>query len=52
MSNVERRTDRAGRRAKRMLTASQKYEIWLQLDRGEVSMTEAATTHQVDIPST
>lgn len=48
MSEVERGTDRAGRRAKRMLTASQKYEIWLQLVRGEVTMAEAAAAQQVD----
>ena len=34
--------DRAGRRAKRFLTPSQKYEIWLQLVRQEVTIAEAA----------
>lgn len=43
-----RGTDRAGRRSKRMLSPSQKYEIWLQLVRGEVTMAEAAAAWQVD----
>jgi len=43
-----RGTDRAGRRSKRMLSPSQKYEIWLQLVRGEVTMAEAAASWQVD----
>src|SRR3954471_2145095 len=37
-----------GRRAKRFLSPSQKYEIWLQLVRQEVTMAEAAAVHQVD----
>jgi transposase len=36
------------RRRKRMLSPSQKYEIWLQLLRQEVSIAEAATAQQVD----
>lgn len=48
MSGTERGSDRAGRRAKRMLTPSQKYEIWLQLVRGEATMAEAAAAQQVD----
>lgn len=36
------------RRAKRFLSPSQKYEIWLQLVRGEVTIAEAAMTAQVD----
>lgn len=36
------------RRGRRLLSPSQKYEIWLQLIRGEVTMAEAATAHQVD----
>jgi hypothetical protein len=40
--------DRAGRRAKRFLTPSQKYEIWLQLVRQEVTIAEAAEQQQVD----
>ena len=34
--------DRAGRRGKRFLSPSQKYEIWLQLVRQEVTIAEAA----------
>jgi len=44
----ERGTDRAGRRAKKFLTPLQKYEIWLQLVRQEVTMAEAADQHRVD----
>jgi transposase-like protein len=44
----ERGTDRAGRRAKRFLTPLQKYEIWLQLVRQEVTIAEAATQWDVD----
>lgn len=36
------------RRAKTLLTPLQKYEIWLQLIRQEVTAAEAAVTHQVD----
>jgi transposase len=43
-----RGTDRAGRRSKRMLSASEKYEVWLQLVRQEVTMAEAAANWQVD----
>ena len=48
MSESDRGTDRAGRRAKRFLSVTQKYEIWLQLVRQEVTIAEAATEHQVD----
>jgi transposase len=48
MSHADRGTDRAGRRGKRFLSPSQKYEIWLQLVRQEVTMAEAAAAHQVD----
>jgi transposase-like protein len=48
MSGNDRGTDRAGRRQKRLLSPSQKYEIWLQLVRQEVTMAEAAAAHQVD----
>ena len=37
--------DRAGRRGKRFLSPSQKYEIWLQLVRQEVTIAEAAAQH-------
>ena len=40
--------DRQGRRPKRFLTPSQKYEIWLQLVRQEVTVAEAAAHHRVD----
>ncbi len=42
MPDQNRGTDRAGRRAKRFLSPSQKYEIFLQLVRQEVTMAEAA----------
>jgi transposase len=48
MSESERGTDRGNRRAKRFLSVSQKYEIWLQLVRQEVTIAEAAAEHQVD----
>jgi transposase-like protein len=48
MSESDRGTDRAGRRAKRFLSVSQKYEVWLQLVRQEVTIAEAATEHRVD----
>jgi transposase-like protein len=48
MSELDRGTDRAGRRSKRLLSPSQKYEIWLQLVRQEVTIAEAAAQQQVD----
>jgi len=48
MSDPNRGTDRAGRRAKRFLGPSQKYEIFLQLVRQELTMAEAAEQWQVD----
>ena len=36
------------RRAKRFLTPSQKYEIWLQLVRQEATVAEVAAAQQVD----
>jgi transposase-like protein len=48
MTEQERGADRAGRRNKRFLTPLQKYEIWLQLIRDELTMNEAATQWQVD----
>ena len=48
MPDPTRGTDRAGRRSKRFLTPSQKYEIFLQLVRQEVTMMEAAETWHVD----
>ncbi len=48
MSESERVAGRAGRRAKRFLTPSQKYEIWLQLVRQEGRIAEAAAAERVD----
>jgi transposase-like protein len=48
MTEDERGTDRLGRRAKRFLTPLQKYEIWLQLVRGETTISEAADRYGVD----
>ena len=42
MTEQDRGKDRAGRRAKRFLTPSEKYEIWLQIVRQEVTIAEAA----------
>lgn len=36
------------RRSKRLLSPSQKYEIWLQLVRQEITIAEAAAAQQVD----
>src|SRR5919106_105866 len=48
MSDSSRGSDRLGRRAKRFLTPLQKYEIWLQLVRGETTISEAADRYGVD----
>ena len=48
MTEYERGSDRLGRRAKRFLTPLKKYEIWLQLVRGETSIAEAADRYGVD----
>ena len=48
MSVPTRPSDRIGRRAKVFLSPSQKYEIWLKLVRGEVTIAEAATEAKVD----
>jgi transposase-like protein len=48
MIEQERGSDRLGRRAKRFLTPLQKYEIWLQLVRGETTIGEAADRYGVD----
>jgi len=48
MPDQQRGTDRAGRRAKRFLSPSQKYEVFLQLVRQELTMAEAAEHWQVD----
>jgi len=48
MSEANSGGGRSSRRAKRFLAPSQKYEIWLQLVRQEVTIAEAAAEHQVD----
>ena len=48
MSELDGGTDRARRRSKRFLSPSQKYEIWLQLIRQEVTIAEAAAQQHVD----
>ena len=48
MDEEGRSKDRAGRRAKRFLTPLQKYEIYIQVLRGEVTMAEAAAAAGVD----
>ena len=48
MSDGQRGTDRAGRRRKRFLTPAQKYEIWVQLVRGETTIAQAADQAGVD----
>ena len=48
MTEVQRGTDRGGRRGKRLLSPSQKYEIWLQLVGQEVTIAEAAAASHVD----
>jgi transposase-like protein len=48
MPDPDRGTDRIGRRAKRFLSPSQKYEIWLQLLRQETTISEAADRFEVD----
>jgi transposase-like protein len=48
MSEGQRGTDRAGRRRKRFLTPAQKYEIWVQLLRGETTIAQAADQAGVD----
>jgi len=48
MTDPSRGTDRAGRRSKKFLTPLEKYEIFLQLVRQEVTVAEAAQQWQVD----
>ena len=48
MTEHERGSDRLGRRTKRFLTPVQKYEVWLQLVRGETTIGEAADRLGVD----
>jgi transposase-like protein len=48
MSEKGRGTDGVGRRRKRFLSPQQKYEIWLQLLRGETTISQAADRAAVD----
>ena len=48
MTEINRGIDRVGRRAKLFLSPSQKYKIWLQLIRQEVTIAEAAEQQHVD----
>ena len=48
MSETNTEPGRGKRPGKRLLSPSQKYEIWLQLVRQEVTIAEAATAQQVD----
>lgn len=48
MTDQERGVDRTGRRRKRFLTPQEKYEIWVQLLRGETTIVEAADRARVD----
>ena len=48
MPDPDRGSDRIGRRAKRFLSPSQKYEIWLQLLRQETTIAGAADRFEVD----
>ncbi|MDN5896268.1 MAG: hypothetical protein L0H93_19885, partial [Nocardioides sp.] len=48
MSENESKSTGGKRRAKRFLSPSQKYEIWLQLVRQEATVAEVASSQQVD----
>ena len=48
MTENESRAGTGKRRAKRFLSPSQKYEIWLQLMRQEATVAEVAAAQQVD----
>jgi transposase len=48
MSRSESSSGSGKRRAKRFMSPSQKYEIWLQLVRQEVTIAEAAAAQRVD----
>lgn len=48
MTDQERGVYRAGRRRKRFLTPQEKYEIWVQLLRGETTIMDAAYQARVD----
>ena len=48
MSSSQPGSTGGSKRKRRLLSPSEKYEILLQLTRGEVTMAEAAHEHQVD----
>ena len=48
MTQQDSGRDRLGRRAKRFLSPSEKYELWLQLVTGELSQSEAAERFGID----
>jgi hypothetical protein len=48
MTQQDSGRDRLGRRAKRFLNPSEKYELWLQLVTGELSQSEAAERFGID----
>jgi transposase len=48
MTQQDSGRDRLGRRAKRFLSPTEKYELWLQLVTGELSQNEAAERFGVD----
>jgi transposase len=48
MPQHDPRRDRLGRRAKRFLSPTEKYELWLQLATGELSQSEAADRFGID----
>jgi transposase len=48
MTQQDSGRDRLGRRAKRFLSPSEKYELWLPLVTGELSQSEAAERFGID----
>lgn len=48
MAGEQAGTDRAGRRRKRLLSPQQKFEIWVQLLRGETTISDASDRAGVD----
>jgi transposase-like protein len=48
MTQQDSGRDRLGRRAKRFLSPTEKYELWLQLVTGELSQSEAAERFGID----
>jgi transposase len=48
MTQHDPRRGRLGRRAKRFLSPTEKYELWLQLATGELSQSEAAERLGID----